>query len=34
MQNSNKPLLGTNYDAVIDTVGGDILAQALKAIKV
>jgi acrylyl-CoA reductase (NADPH) len=33
MQNSNKPLLGTNYDAVIDTVGGDILAQALKQLK-
>lgn len=33
MQNSNKPLLGTNYNAVIDTVGGDILAQALKQLK-
>ncbi len=33
MQNSSKPLLATKYDAIIDTVGGDILAQALKTLK-
>lgn len=33
MQNSSKPLLTSNYDAVIDSVGGDVLAQALKQLK-
>ncbi len=33
MMNSSKPLLATKYDAVLDTVGGDILAQSLKQIK-
>jgi len=33
MQNSKKPMLKENFDAVIDTVGGDILAQAIKQVK-
>lgn len=33
MENSNKPMLSEKYAGVIDTVGGDILAQALKQIK-
>lgn len=33
MKDSHKPLLGTNYDAIIDSVGGDVLAQALKQLK-
>lgn len=33
MQNSSKPLLQTKYDAIVDTVGGDILAQGLKLLK-
>jgi len=33
MQNSNKSILKENFDAVIDTVGGDILAQAIKQVK-
>jgi len=33
MQNSNKSMLKENFDAVIDTVGGDILAQAIKQVK-
>jgi len=33
MQNSNKSMLKENFDAVIDTVGGDSLAQAIKQVK-
>ncbi|WP_418179500.1 YhdH/YhfP family quinone oxidoreductase [Aliarcobacter lanthieri] len=33
MQNSQKPMLKERFDAVIDTVGGDILAQAIKQVK-
>jgi len=33
MQNSNKSMLKENFDAVIDTVGGNILAQAIKQVK-
>lgn len=33
MENKNKPLLAEKFDGVIDTVGGDVLAQALKTLK-
>lgn len=33
LENIKKPLLSEKYVAVIDTVGGDILAQALKQVK-
>ena len=33
MQSSNKPLLSEKYSGVVDTVGGEILAQSLKVLK-
>ncbi|RBQ28773.1 YhdH/YhfP family quinone oxidoreductase [Aliarcobacter vitoriensis] len=33
MQNKQKPMLKENFDAVIDSVGGEILAQAIKQVK-
>jgi len=33
MQNDKKPILKEKFDAVIDTVGGNILAQAIKQVK-